>query len=75
MEKRKKESSLIQHHGKFGKIRKLISSIINSIFPKKQIFYVTGEKNALTPAMSRRQIAAVKDKICKAAIKGFNSFD
>ena len=37
--------------------------------------YVTGEKNALTPDMSRRQIAAVKDKICKAAIKGFNSFD
>jgi len=75
MNNSKKESPLKQYNGVFGKIRKIIDTIVNGVFPKKQVFYVAGEKNALTPAMSRRQITTVKDKICKAAFKGFSSLD
>ena len=75
MDKRKKESSLVQYNGIVGKIKKFVLFIINGVFPKKQVFYVAGEKNALRPAMSRRQISSVKNRICKAAFKRFKGLD
>ena len=75
MDKRKKESSLIQYNGIIVKIKKLMTFVFNGLVPKKQVFYVAGEKNALRPAMSRRQISSVKNRICKAAFKRFKGLD
>ena len=75
VDKRKKESSLIQYVGFVGKIIKLIDLFKGYVFPQKKSLYHMNKYNKIKPAMTKKQIAAVSEKICKASIKGFNNYD
>ncbi len=67
MRKRKKEISVKVSKGVLGKIFKAVSSVKSFIFPPKMIFYIK-EGNAVSPAMSRRQIKNVAMQICRTAV-------
>ena len=69
MEKRDK-SSQIEHGFKiFGFIKRFFIGVKAKIFPSHFTFYIKEEGRTITPAMSRKQISAITEYICKSAIQ------